>query len=323
MAGTGPMPKRSGSTPAVGERDEPAPEASGRGSRAYAADVTMHRGRAVARLRRVAGGDRAARVKRRPERCQAPRADVSRRGPSSAANTTSRAAGFGPLRGARVQPAVTGDRHELVGEPAASAAAIARSWLRQRERVLILPRDRPIRARGSPRPVPWSGTHPGTCRRAPDSARACCPPIGTRLIDSVPPATMAEANPHMMRSAANAMAWRPDEQNRLIVTADADTGTPARRLAMRATFSPCSASGIAHPRITSSTSAAVEARRPAKRFSDHGGGQLVRPRAAEGSVRRLADRRANGGHDDGVSHASPPSRSSIASASSTSLPSNR
>src|SRR5688572_27101533 len=30
---------------------------------------------------------------------------------------------------------------------------------------------------------------------------------------------------------------------------------PARRLAMRATFSPCSASGIAQPRITSSISA--------------------------------------------------------------------
>src|SRR5919112_5045502 len=51
------------------------------------------------------------------------------------------------------------------------------------------------------------------------------------------------------------MACRPDEQNLLIVTAEADTGMPARRLAMRATFSPCSASGIAHPRMTSSTSA--------------------------------------------------------------------
>jgi hypothetical protein len=60
----------------------------------------------------------------------------------------------------------------------------------------------------------------------------------------------------MIRSAANAIACRPDEQNRLIVVADALTGMPARRLAMRATFMPCSASGIAHPRITSSISAA-------------------------------------------------------------------
>ena len=51
----------------------------------------------------------------------------------------------------------------------------------------------------------------------------------------------------MIRSAANAIDCRPDEQKRLIVTAEALTGTPARRLAMRATFSPCSASGIAQP----------------------------------------------------------------------------
>ena len=81
------------------------------------------------------------------------------------------------------------------------------------------------------------------------------PPIGTRLIDSAPPATIVVAKPVMIRSAAEAIDWSPDEQNRLTVTADAVTGTPARRLAIRATFSPCSASGIAHPMITSSTSA--------------------------------------------------------------------
>src|SRR6516164_4310690 len=36
--------------------------------------------------------------------------------------------------------------------------------------------------------------------------------------------------------------------------AEAVTGSPARKLATRATFIPCSASGIAQPRITSSTS---------------------------------------------------------------------
>ena len=53
-----------------------------------------------------------------------------------------------------------------------------------------------------------------------------CPPIGTRLIDSVPPATMALANPAMIRSAAKAIDCRPDEQKRLTVTAEAVTGTP-------------------------------------------------------------------------------------------------
>src|ERR1700704_5564614 len=71
---------------------------------------------------------------------------------------------------------------------------------------------------------------------------------------SVPPAIMACPEPALMRSAANAMACKPDAQNRLTVTADASTGMPARRLAIRATFMPCSASGMAHPRMTSSIS---------------------------------------------------------------------
>src|SRR5215467_2614799 len=74
------------------------------------------------------------------------------------------------------------------------------------------------------------------------------------LIDSVPPASMTSAEPERMRSAAMAMDCSPDEQNRLMVMADASTGSPARRLAMRATFIPCSASGMAQPMITSSIS---------------------------------------------------------------------
>src|SRR4051794_5445705 len=78
-------------------------------------------------------------------------------------------------------------------------------------------------------------------------------------MDSAPPATIAVAKPSMIRSAAVAIDCRPDEQKRLTVTADTVTGRPARRLAMRATFSPCSASGIAQPRITSSIAAASTA----------------------------------------------------------------
>ena len=68
------------------------------------------------------------------------------------------------------------------------------------------------------------------------------------------------------------------------MTADADTGTPARRLAMRATFSPCSASGIAQPRITSSISDGVDARRTPQRLGDDRGRELVGPRAAQRAV---------------------------------------
>src|SRR3982750_1385764 len=63
------------------------------------------------------------------------------------------------------------------------------------------------------------------------------------------------APPTSIRSAAEAIDWSPEEQKRFIVTADALTGMPARRLAMPLKLSPCSASGIAQPRITSSTSA--------------------------------------------------------------------
>ena len=76
---------------------------------------------------------------------------------------------------------------------------------------------------------------------------------------SVPPATMTSADPAMMRSEARAMACRPEEQNRLIVIAAQVTGRPARRDATRATLFPCSASGIAQPRITSSISLGLSA----------------------------------------------------------------
>src|SRR5260221_8994373 len=79
------------------------------------------------------------------------------------------------------------------------------------------------------------------------------PPIGMRLIDSVPPATTTWAAPVWISWAARAMAWSPDEQNRLMVMAPAVYGTPARRAACRATFIPCSASGMAQPSTTSST----------------------------------------------------------------------
>jgi hypothetical protein len=82
------------------------------------------------------------------------------------------------------------------------------------------------------------------------------PPIGIRDIVSRPPATQTSAAPVRMRSAASAIDWRPEEQKRLMVMALVSTGSPARMAAARATFIPCSASGIAQPMTTSSTSAA-------------------------------------------------------------------
>src|SRR4051794_36860971 len=80
--------------------------------------------------------------------------------------------------------------------------------------------------------------------------------MGIIVMDSTPPARITSALPDMMRSAAIAIDCRPEEQKRLMVIAEHSTGRPARNDAIRATFIPCSASGMAQPRITSSISLA-------------------------------------------------------------------
>ena len=92
---------------------------------------------------------------------------------------------------------------------------------------------------------------------------------------------------------------------------------------MRATFSPCSASGIAQPMITSSTSAWLDAGRAAQRLADHGRGHLVGPDGSQRAVRRLADGGACGRNDYCVLHEKSVSNSSSASPTSLACPSNR
>ena len=111
------------------------------------------------------------------------------------------------------------------------------------------------RGRGSRRRARCSSRRPGTTRRAQDSARSCCRPSGPGSSTPCLQPGRRSAAPVFTRSAANAIAWSPDEQKRLTVIADVDTGSPARSAAIRATFNPCSASGMAQPKITSSISA--------------------------------------------------------------------
>src|SRR6185437_11709405 len=87
------------------------------------------------------------------------------------------------------------------------------------------------------------------------------PPIGMSDIVSRPPASPASIDPAAIRSATMAAACNPDEQKRLTVIAGTLSGSPARKPTWRATFSPCSASGWAQPRTTSSTSAGAMAAR--------------------------------------------------------------
>ena len=78
------------------------------------------------------------------------------------------------------------------------------------------------------------------------------PIIGTMLIDSVPPASIRSAWPSRIWSAASATACRPEEQKRLMVCAAMVLGRPASSTPMRATFMPCSPSGMAQPMMASS-----------------------------------------------------------------------
>ena len=139
------------------------------------------------------------------------------------------------------------ERHDFVLESPAVDGGDRALVAAQRERILLFARDRRLRARGFRRPARCSDRRPGRWRPASGFGDTLFPPIGTMLIDSVPPPMTTCACPSMMRSAPYAIACSPDEQKRLTVTADASIGTPARRLAMRATLRPCSPSGIAQP----------------------------------------------------------------------------
>src|SRR5439155_625872 len=78
---------------------------------------------------------------------------------------------------------------------------------------------------------------------------------GARVMLSTPPATNTSPSPVLMARAAAVIAARPDEQRRLKVRPATETGKPARRDAIRATFRLSSPAWFAQPRYTSSTRA--------------------------------------------------------------------
>jgi hypothetical protein len=81
------------------------------------------------------------------------------------------------------------------------------------------------------------------------------PPMATMDMDSTPPAITMSPFPARIESEAMAMVWEPEQQKRLTVMAGTSTGKPAANEIRRATFMPCSPSGMAQPRTMSSTSA--------------------------------------------------------------------
>jgi hypothetical protein len=75
--------------------------------------------------------------------------------------------------------------------------------------------------------------------------------VGIALMLSVPAAIITSASPRRMRSAASATACRPGGAEAVDGDARHDCGRPASSRPMRATFMPCSASGMAQPTTTS------------------------------------------------------------------------
>ena len=71
---------------------------------------------------------------------------------------------------------------------------------------------------------------------------------------------------------------------------------------MRATFMPCSYSGIAQPTITSSTRCGSIAGTCASTLAQHVREQRVGARRAQHAARRLADRGARRGDNVGILH---------------------
>ena len=101
------------------------------------------------------------------------------------------------------------------------------------------------------------------------------------------------------------MDCRPDAQKRLMVMAAASIGMPARSEAVRATFIPCSASGMAQPMMTSSISFLSRLGTRARAPWISNGAEVVGAGGAEGAFRGFAAGGADCANDDCFSHQVP------------------
>ena len=123
----------------------------------------------------------------------------------------------------------------------------------------------------------------------------CQPIMGTKLIDSSPPATATSVVPLATDWLARASACRPEAQKRLTVMALVATGRPAPSATWRAMLRPCAPSGMAQPRMRSSTRAGSRpgalaiASRTAVMASSSGGVSRRPPRGALPTAVRAAE----------------------------------
>ncbi len=121
-------------------------------------------------------------------------------------------------------------------------------------------------------PIPWfGGTSWNTvCRPDPDGLTPAWPieePIGTRLIDSTPPATTTSYWPLTRPAAAKWTDCWLDPHCRSTVTPGTDCGHPAESTALRAMSKVCSPTWLTQPQMTSSTTSGFTPARSARALS--------------------------------------------------------
>src|SRR6185436_3299659 len=92
-------------------------------------------------------------------------------------------------------------------------------------------------------------------------------PIGTRDMDSTPPATTRSSQPERTFCAAMFTASRPEAQKRFSCTPEARKSQPAASAAVLAMQLPCSPTGVTQPITTSSTCAVSRSWRFCSSFS--------------------------------------------------------
>ncbi len=92
-------------------------------------------------------------------------------------------------------------------------------------------------------------------------------PIGTRDMDSMPPATTRSSQPERTFCAARFTASRPEAQKRFNCTPGTFQSQPATSAAVLAMHEPCSPEAVTQPITTSSTSAVSRSWRRCSSFS--------------------------------------------------------
>ena len=108
--------------------------------------------------------------------------------------------------------------------------------------------------------------------------------------------------PARIRMSACAIASSPEAHSRFTVTPGISTGSCARSAAKRAIFHPCSPSGCAHPRITSSISALTQPGNPVQSRGQRKCGKVVGASGGECALGRAAHRRAHRADKNGFRH---------------------